>query len=84
MSGKDSECADSSIAALLSEGACLLDSSCSSMEQTPPKAKEASPKAGKTPTTPVRVADLATAVDGGNVAERNDSPPSQGGHVSSI
>ena len=48
------------------------------MEQTPPEA-------GKTPTTPVRVADLAAAVDGGNGNERiSYSPSSQGGLVSSI
>ena len=47
------------------------------MEQTPPEA-------GKTPTKPVQVADLAAAVDEGNGVERNYSPSSQGRHVSFV
>ena len=43
----------------------------SPMEQTPPGA-------GKTPTTPSRVADLATAVDGGSGTQRIYSPSIQG------
>ena len=52
----NSESADGALAALLGEGARLFDrlSSHSSMEWTPPGAS-------KTPTTPVRVADLVAA-----------------------
>ena len=49
----------------------------SPIEQTPPGA-------GKTPTTPSRVADLATAVDGGSGTQRIYSPSSQGRLVLSI
>ena len=70
-SGSDSKSADGSLAALLGEGTCLLDISCSPMEQTPRGA-------GNTLTTPVRVADLAATVDGGNGVERNYSMSSQG------
>ena len=67
----------SSIAALLDEGARLFDDSGSPMEQSPPEA-------GKTPTTPKRVADLAAAVDGGNGKLRTYCSSSQGRHVLSI
>ena len=78
MSGDRASADESDLAALLGEGARLFDSSDSSMEQTPPEV-------GKTPTTPVRVADLAAAVDGGKGNERiSYNPSSQGGHVSSI
>ena len=78
MSGDRASADESDLAALLGEGARLFDSYGSCMEQTPPEA-------GKTPTTPVRVEDLAATVDGGNGNERiSYSPSSQGGHVSSI
>ena len=60
-----------SIAALFDEGARLFDNSGSPMEHT-------SPGAGKTPTTPSRVKDLATEVDGGSGTKRVYSPSSQG------
>ena len=50
---------------------------CSYMEQAPAGA-------GKTLITPIRVADLAAAVDGANGIECNYSTSSQGQHVSSI
>ena len=58
-----------SIAALFDEGARLFDDMGSPMKQTPPGA-------GKTPTTPSRVADLATAVNGGSGTQRIYSPSS--------
>ena len=66
-----------SITALFDEGARLFDNMGSPMEQTPHKA-------GKTPTTPTRVADLAAAVDGGSGIQHNYSLSSQGRPVSSI
>ena len=57
-SGNESDNTEGSIAALLDKGACLIDDICSLMEQTPPGV-------GKTPTTPIQVANLAAAVDGG-------------------
>ena len=60
-----------SIAALFDEGDRLLNDLGSPMEQSTP------PGAGKTPTTPSTVADLATAVDGGS-GTRIYSPSSQG------
>ena len=60
-----------SIAALFDESDRLLNDLGSPMEESTP------PGAGKTPTTPSRVADLATAVDGGN-GTRTYSPSSQG------
>ena len=65
------------IAALFDESACLFNEMGSPMEQTPPGA-------GKTPTTPSRVADLATAVDGGSGTQRIYSLSSQGRLVLSI
>ena len=62
---------DGSIAALLDEGANLIDDICSLMEQTPPGV-------GKTPTTPIWVADLAATVHGCIGIERNYSTPRQG------
>ena len=73
-----SKSVNSSVAALLSEGARILsDDEDSFMEQS-------LPEAGKTPTTPVQGTDLAAVVDGGNGVERIYSTSSQGRHVSSI
>ena len=69
--GNESENTKGSIAALLDEGPRLIDDICSPMEQTPPGAD-------KTPKTPIRVADLAAAVDWVIGIERNYSTPSQG------
>ena len=68
---------EGSIAALFDKGACLFDKMGSSMEHTPPGA-------GKTPTTPSRVADLAAVVDGGSGIQSIYSPSSQGQLISSI
>ena len=65
-SGNESE---GSIAAL--EGACLFDNMDSPMEHTPLGA-------GKTPTTPSRVADLAAVVDGGSGIQRSTVRPARG------
>ena len=59
-SGNESE---GSVAAIFDEGACLFDNMGSPMEETPPGA-------GKTPTTPSRVADLAAVVNGGSKIQR--------------
>ena len=67
-SGNESE---GSITALFDEGARLFDNMDSPMEQTPPGV-------GKTPTTTSRVADQATAVDGGSGTQCIYSPSSQG------
>ena len=55
----------------LDEGACVFDYLGSLMEQTPPGA-------GKTPTTPSRVADLAAVVDGGSGIQRITVHPARG------
>ena len=39
------------------------------------------PEAGKTPTTEIRKADMAAAVDGSNMIMCIDGRPSQGPHV---
>ena len=61
----------------LDDGACVFDYMGSPMEQT-------SPGAGKTPTTPSRVAGLEAVVDGGSGIQHIYSPSSQGRPVSSI
>ena len=60
-----------SIAALFDEGARLFDNWGSHVEHT-------SPRAGKTPTKPSRVMDLATEVDGGSGTQHIYSSSSQG------
>ena len=66
-----------SIAAVFDEGACLFDNSGSLMEHTPPGA-------GKIPTTPSWVTDLATEVDGGSGTQRVYGLSSQGRLVLSV
>ena len=66
-----------SIAALFDEGARLFDDMAPLWSRLPPGV-------GKTPTTPSRVADLATAVDGGSGTQRIYSPSGQGRLVLSI
>ena len=39
----NSDCADVALGALLGEGACLFNSSCSPMEQTPPRVEQTPP-----------------------------------------
>ena len=60
----------------LFEAAGILDE-----PDNPNDVTHASPKAGKTPTT--NIAELATAVDGGNGYKCIDGIPSQGVHVNS-
>ena len=57
-SDNESNNTDGFIAAFLDERSCLFDDICSPMEQT-------LPEAGKTPTIPIQVADLAAALDWG-------------------
>ena len=63
--------------ALLNEGAHLFDAICSTIKQTPSGV-------GETPTTPIRIVDLAAAEDEGNGVERNCSTSSKGRYASSI
>ena len=76
-SSSEGEGANSSLEALLSEGACRSDDDDSLMEQS-------LPEAGKTPTTLVQGMDLAAVVYGGSGVEHVYSTSSQGRHVSSI
>ena len=63
-----------SIDELFEEAAGILDE-----PDTSNDAANATPKAGKTPTT--NIVELATAVDGGNGYKCKDGIPSQGVHV---